>query len=390
MEEKARLYQWTRYIAVLTTKLAALRGDLRTCHITIQQLLEQQQPHIQYLAVQIQAKAATLLQNLHSKYTQQLSDENQKWQQRYDSDLDQLGRQYAHDVALLKHSHDTELLQRERDDELEAVKVKMDGHLRNVQLLEKELEFVSNGRAKDVEELKKCHVIDKQLQLDTFQAAIGHVQTQLSDENLRFAALCQALTRIARQVAQPHDEDWAVTILAESAVPKFKKAVQKWMDEIIQRILANQNAAIAAATRPLQDEVAQHILRDKSTSELAMPLVPNMAEELAAAKLTIERLTVSCNHLQDLVTTATQEKGQLERTCDQLENDKLELRTYLDLADTARQTAQVDFSTQLQHAFNQSEETLHQVKEKQWKEDIQALVRRNHTLAKAARDEVRF
>ncbi|RQM29378.1 hypothetical protein B5M09_011869, partial [Aphanomyces astaci] len=192
MQEKARLYQWTRYIAVLTTKLAALRGDLRTCHVTIQQLLEQQQPHIQYLAVQIQAKAATLLQNLHSKYTQQLSDENQKWQQRYDSDLDQLGRQHAHD---------------ERDDELEAVKVKMDGHLRNVQFLEKELEFVSNGRAKDVEELKKCHVIDKQLQLDTFQAAIGHVQTQLSDENLRDNAALQEKLLVVEAKAQSLERD---------------------------------------------------------------------------------------------------------------------------------------------------------------------------------------
>ncbi|RHY21739.1 hypothetical protein DYB32_009720, partial [Aphanomyces invadans] len=349
-------------------------------------------------AQQVETKARGMIQTLLANAAQHVADAKAQWAMDKASHLARLSNEHVAELAAQRHTLESEFRKQldahqettaqthaelttlisERDTKLEAITGVVHRHIITIQSLEQRLEFQQDGGAKEIEQVRRqlletTHdVAAKQARVATLETDLSRAHSELARAKQVATGLCDAMARISQAVAKPGQTkpfpDWDSDMASGECWPRgWKKAVHSWIDDTLAAIATSQDNAIASAVQPFKDELqrAPQVLGRKDSGDVSksvLAMAAPVAEELGVAKHTIARLTDECSRLQTELSAAKQQRDDLHRRCSQLADDKVELETFLDLAGQDRKAAQAQFSTQLQEAYVQSEEALHQAK----------------------------
>ncbi|KAH9084143.1 hypothetical protein Ae201684P_020398 [Aphanomyces euteiches] len=312
------------------------------------------------------------------------------------SDKFQIQLQIQKDEASLSQSKLTTTIQ-DRDAQLQALAAQIVQFKTDLQSLEQQMELRKVNVSHETELLKRQlgerdrMFAEKVTQLETVEKRLNEVNIKLMEENQRSVFLSDVLTRVSLTVTkEPLPEGFM------ESPASVKQLAHNWIENVISTVQKNQDRAIASAIQPLKDELEKQVVVEKTIArETPIELVPQIennealsevSEELMKAKETIQQLKAEAQILHEEINKLRTKNAKLEQSCDQLIEEKDTLQTCLNLVEHEMKVAQSTYSTRCHDAFVQSEEDMAQLKST-WTREVERLrMERDHAVAELQKD----
>ncbi|KAG9407791.1 hypothetical protein AC1031_021031 [Aphanomyces cochlioides] len=398
VQEKSMIHQWVEYKLLQQTVRHLLRQDPNYDKVAVETFRLQAEKIFQTLhAAQAQqlAKAKEKLSIQEQEKINRIKNE-QTIALTNQSDKFQIQLQIQKDEATLSQSKLTTTIQ-DRDAQLQALAAQIVQFKTDLQSLEQQMELRKVNVSHETDLLKRQlgerdrMFAKKVTQLETVEKRLNEVNIKLMEENQRSVLLSDVLTRVSLTVTK---EPLPEGFMESSA--SVKLLAHNWIENLISTVQKNQDRAIASAIQPLKNELKKQVVVEKTVArETPIELVPQiennealseMSEELMKAKETIQKLKAEAQILEEEMNKLRAKNAKLEQSCDQLIEEKDTLQTCLNLVEHEMKVAQSTYSTRCHDAFVQSEEDMVQLKAT-WTREVERLrMERDHAVAELQKD----